>query len=60
MYGATDEPLKGQFHEKFGEMGVWALAKTKSCYRFLNFSDRLFNSCDFSKLTFCLLKLDLI
>jgi hypothetical protein len=55
-------PLKGQSHEKFGEMeyGALALAITKSRCGFLNFSDRLFNSCDFSKLKFCLIKLDLI
>jgi hypothetical protein len=33
---------------------VYAL--TKSSYYFLKFSDRLFNSCDFSKLSFCLIE----
>jgi hypothetical protein len=36
--------LKGQSHEKFGEMSVWGISLG---YYFLNFSDRPFNSCEF-------------
>jgi hypothetical protein len=50
--------FKGQSHEKFGEMRVEgdSIALTKSSYYFLKFSDRPFNSCEFSKFSFCLIE----
>jgi hypothetical protein len=47
--------LKGQSRENVGELTLWGdrLGPTKNSYGFLNFSNRPFNSCDFSKFTFC-------
>jgi hypothetical protein len=43
--------LKGQSHEKVGELWVWGngLALTKNSYWFFKIFDRPFNSCDFFK-----------
>jgi hypothetical protein len=46
--------LKGQSHEKVGELWVWDVSLgstvTKNNYRFLNFK---ILKCDFSKFLFC-------
>jgi hypothetical protein len=51
--------LKGQSHEKVGELRVWGVCLGpgyKNSYGVLNFSDRPFDSCEFSKFPFCLIK----
>jgi hypothetical protein len=51
--------LKGQSHDKNGKMRVWGISvgPTKNSDLFLNFYDWPFNSYEFSKFYFCLIKL---
>jgi hypothetical protein len=54
----TDNLLKGQSYEKFAEIRVWdiSLDPNQGQLLVLNFSYRPFDSSEFSKFSFCLVK----